>query len=29
MYMELNEVPYQTGTLLINTANVRTVFYQW
>ena len=26
--MELVEVSYQTGTLLINTANVRTVFYQ-
>lgn len=26
--MELIEVPYQTGTLAINLANVRTVFYQ-
>ena len=26
--MDLIEVPYQTGTLLINMANVRTVFYQ-
>lgn len=26
--MDLIEVPYQTGTLLINAANVRTVFYK-